>query len=252
MLPSVLNDALATDEVIRADGTRIPLLANVSSEEATRLYNLVRARKPDATIEIGLAQGISALAIAQALRDNESGALHHVVDPFQSTTWEGVGIANLDRAGLLEHVRFHEALPEVAVPTFPTADFAFIDASHLFDLTVLDFVLVDKRLTVGGMIGFHDLWMESLRKVVRYILTNRHYRIYNDVPSKPSARPSTRSKAKSKAKSQLVALARRTGMDRFLSPELRQPNADLGLGQSMVFVEKTGQDERDWRFHAPF
>jgi hypothetical protein len=252
MLPSVLKDSFATGEVIRADGTRIPLFGNVSGEEATRLYDVVRARKPGATIEIGLAQGISALAITQALSDNGSGALHHVVDPFQSTEWEGVGIANLDRAGLLEHVRFHEAFPEDAVPTFPTADFAFIDASHLFDLTLLDFVLVDKRLTVGGLIGFHDLWMESLQKVLRYILTNRSYRIYNDVAPKPLARPSTRSKARSTAKSQIIALARRTGRDRHLSPEWLQPNADLGLGRGMTFVEKTGQDERDWRFHAEF
>ena len=73
--------------MVRADGTPITLDSNVSGEEATRLYTLVHARKPKATIELGLAQGISSLAITQALKDNTSGALHHIVDPFQSTTY---------------------------------------------------------------------------------------------------------------------------------------------------------------------
>ena len=247
MLPQVVNTALETGEVIRADGTRIALHANVSGEEAARLYNLVRVRKPNATIEIGLAQGISALAIAQALKDNASGALHHIVDPFQSSKYESVGLTSLDRAHLREHVRFYEAFPEEAVPTLPEADFAFIDASHLFDLTVLDFVLVDKRLKVGGLIGFHDLWLNSVRRVLRYILTNRAYRIYEDVaPPQLSARK--------KRKSQVAAVARRVPYaDRVLRAEVLRPTHELGIHGSMVFIEKTGEgDERHFRSYVDF
>ncbi len=245
MLPPVLESALATGEVIRPDGTRAALHSNVSGEQAARLYNLVRARKPDVTIEIGLGQGISALAITQALHDNGSGAVHHIVDPYQSR-YEDIGLANLERAGLGEHFRFYEALPEEAVPTLPTAGFAFIDASHLFDLTMLDFVLVDKRLEVGGLIGFHDLWMSSLQKVLRYILTNRSYRMYDDVPPMPVT-------ARSKRNSQLSALARRIPhADRVLRPEVLEPTEELGVRLRMGFIEKTGQDERHWRFHRQF
>ena len=69
---------------------------------------------------------------------------------------------------------------------FPRVQFAFIDASHLFDLSVLDFTLIDKRLDVGGVVGFHDLWMPSLQKLVRYILTNRDYVPYR-CPGRPPA-----------------------------------------------------------------
>ncbi len=181
MLPTVLTEAIASGEVSRPDGTRTPLLANVSIAQAQRLYDLVRALQPEVTIEIGLAHGISAMAIVQALHDNGRG-VHHVVDPFQGSSWDGIGLANLERAGLAGRVRFSEAFAEEVVPALPRAGFAFIDASHLFDLTLVEFVLVDKRLEVGGVIGFHDLWMVSLQKVARYVLTNRHYRIREDVP----------------------------------------------------------------------
>lgn len=40
---------------------------------------------------------------------------------------------------------------------------------------MVEFILADKKLKVGGMIAFHYLWMPSLRKLLRYILRNRDY-----------------------------------------------------------------------------
>jgi predicted O-methyltransferase YrrM len=246
MLPTVLEDAFASGEVLRADGSKTPLHSNVSREEAMRLYNLIRTLDPEVTVEIGLAQGISTLAIAQALLRNGSGGRHYVVDPFQHTDWDGVGLASLDRAGLRDHVEFYEAFPEDAVPGFPTAGFAFIDASHLFDLTILDFVLVDKRLKVGGLIGFHDLWMGSLRKVLRYILANRSYRLHHDVAPGPLS-------ASQRRKAQIGALARRVPhADRVFRPEVLWPATELGIREGMAFIQKTGGDERRWQFHREF
>jgi predicted O-methyltransferase YrrM len=197
-------------------------------------------------IEIGLAHGISTLAITQALVHNGSGGRHYVVDPFQHAAYDGVGLANLDRAGLREHVEFYEAFPEEVVPRFPRADFAFIDGSHLFDLAIVDFVLIDKRLNTGGLIGFHDLWMLSVLKVLRYILTNRSYRVHDDVARRPLP-------ARDHRRAQLGAVARRVPRaDRVLRPEVLRPSLDLGIRDKMVFIQKTGDDERDWRYHRQF
>lgn len=245
MLPTVLREAIESDEVVRADGTRTPLLGNVTEEQAQRLYDLVRRLRPDVTIEIGLAHGISALAITQALDDNGTG-VHYVLDPYQSTYWENIGLANLERAGLSDRVRFYAAFPEDVVPGFPPADFAFIDASHLFDTTILEFVLVDKRLHVGGVIGFHDLWMASLSKALRYILTNRSYRIHEDVPPRQERTAWRRRRAVS-------MLARRVPRaDRIFRPEVLLLRPDLGIRDTMIFIEKTADDDRDWEFHQPF
>ena len=119
MLPAVLEDAFATGEVLRADGSKTPLQSNVSYGEALRLYNLLRTLDPEVTIEIGLAQGVSTLAITHAVLHNGSGARHYVVDPFQHAGYDGVGLANLDRAGLRECVEFSEEFPEDVVPRLP-------------------------------------------------------------------------------------------------------------------------------------
>ena len=219
-LPSVLTDALASGETRRADGTTLPLHANVSLDDGRRLYDMVQALRPDVSIEIGLAQGISTLAIAQALTDNAHG-VHHVVDPYQKLVWDNVGVANLARAGLDGRVRFHERFPEEVVPTLPPASFAFIDGSHLFDLIVLDFVLVDKRLDVGGIIGFHDLWMNSVQKALRFILANRNYRIYEDAAQR-SVQPWTRL-----LESRIARRAPRA--DRIFRPEVLHPSDELGI-----------------------
>ena len=246
MLPAVLENPFATGEVLRADGSKTPLQSNVSYGEALRLYNLLRTLDPEVTIEIGLAQGISTLAITQAVLHNGSGARHYVVDPFQHAGYDGVGLANLDRAGLRECVEFYEEFPEDVVPRLPRADFAFIDASHQFDLTIVDFVLIDKRLNTGGLIGFHDVGMRSLSKVLRYILANRSYRVFDDVAPRPL-------QARERRLAQVGALARRIPQaDRFLRPEILVPTTDLGIRDSMVFLQKTGDDERDWRFHVEF
>ena len=245
-LPRTLEDAIASGEVLRPDGSRVPLRANVDESDAERLYALVRRLQPNASIEIGLAHGISTMAIAQALEDNRRG-VHHVVDPFQSAAWDQIGLANLRRAGLDGRIRFYEAFPERVVPDMPSVEFAFIDGSHLFDLTLLDFVLIDKRLEVGGVIGFDDLYISSLQKVLRYILANRHYRIYEHVPSRPTS-------GRWRRRNRISRVARRVPRaERIFRPEVLRLSEDLGIPRtSLVFIEKTGIDDRQWDFHQQF
>lgn len=247
VLPNVLTDAITSGVTALPDGTPTALHANVRADEAQRLYDVVRRLRPEATLELGLAHGISALAIAQALADNGRGT-HFVVDPHQSGYWQSVGLANLARAGLDERVRFFEAFPEDVITSVPRVGFAFVDASHLFDLSILDFVLVDKRLDPGGVVGFHDLWLRSLNKTVRYIVTNRHYRVHVD---RPGAQPPPT--AGVHLRRVVSALARRIPKaERVLRPEVLAPGATLGIGTDLTFLEKLGEDDRDWEFHREF
>jgi predicted O-methyltransferase YrrM len=244
MLPEVLTESLARRVVVDASGAEIPLAGNVSLNEATLLYEVVRAIGPRDSIELGLAQGMSACAIAQAVHDNGVGT-HHIVDPFQHRDWGGAGLASLERAGLAACTRFYEAFPEEVVPSFPRAQFAFIDASHLFDMTMLDFVLVDKRLDVGGVVAFHDSAMPSVSKALRYILTNRAYRVHE---ATPTGGVSSRASAASRVMRGIP------GADQVVRPELLMPTPDLGVGRNrnIVVLEKVADDDRVPEFHAEF
>ena len=174
-LPDVLTEAYRTNSVPCADGSQLKFDSNISADEAVLLYNTVKDLAPQVSVEVGLAKGASTVTILQALKNTGRPATHHVLDPFQDTEWKGAGLEMVRRAGLTEYLRFHSAFAEEVIPSLPAIDFAFIDASHLFDISVLEFVLCDKKLRVGGIIGFHDLWMGAQQKLLRFILANRHY-----------------------------------------------------------------------------
>lgn len=257
-LPELLTELLPAAASESADATQARMAGmrsaaveesafvdSVSLDEALRLYSRVREARPSYTVEIGMFTGASTLAILKALEDNRHG-LHYACDPFQSTFARGAGLRNVERAGLAHRLRFEEEFPEVAVPRWPVADFAFVDGSHLFDLTILDLVLVDKRLSVGSLLGLHDLWMPSLQKVVRWAVTNRGYEV--EVAGR---RELTR---RERAKSRLAALLRRSRRaDAVFAQELLHPWHEIEpSGATMAFLRKTREDDRDWRHHRPF
>jgi Methyltransferase domain len=244
-LPQVLLEVFKTSRVFAPDGKAQPLESNVSQAEALELYTAVRNLCPEFSVEIGLAHGVSALAILAAISANGKG--HHcVIDPFQAN-YGYCGETMIERAGYRDFHSFLERFPEEVLPTLPGIKFAFIDSSHLFDLTLLEFVLIDKKLEVGGMVAFHDTWMPSIQAVLRFILGNRPYEICRDFASK-KLRLSPLEQFK-----QVVGgrLARIPGADRFFISNVFRPWASLQIG-NLAFLKKLSDDRRDWQFHQGF
>ena len=242
VLHEILQSAFRTGEVFTPSGTRIPMSSNVSEEECVRLYEAVREIRPAVSVEIGFAQGISTLAILQALHENGHGH-HHVIDPFQEK-FDNCGLAMVEKSGLGGRFTFHEKFAEEVIPSLPKLQFAFIDSSHLFDHAICEFVLTDKRLDVGGLIGFHDLWMPSLQTATRFILKNRAYVVHGQqyAPVKPGRI--------------LFRIARKIasrmpGRDRIFSREFLKPWQAFGI-PNMVLLRKTADDNRDWKDHSAF
>jgi predicted O-methyltransferase YrrM len=244
--PQALQDAFRTRSTFAGDGSQTGLHSNISEAEAAQLYRAVRAARPGTSAEIGFAQGISTAAILQGLADNGHG-FHHVIDPFQSR-FLNAGLAMVGRAGLGSWMQFYEKFPEEVMPQLPPLDFVFIDASHLFDLTILDFVLADKKLAPGGLVVFHDTWMPSIRKVIRHILSNRDYAVRHDYnPTEERVRGFG-----SRLQNRIAPVLRRVpGAERIFSQEALRPWGGYGLG-NLVILQKMKNDGRDWQFYAPF
>jgi predicted O-methyltransferase YrrM len=244
-LPDLLLQALESKVAFAPDGTTRPLESNISREEAQDLYSAVRSIQPVCSLEIGLAHGISALAILSAIFANGLGH-HYVIDPFQKD-YANCGKAMITLAGLADRHTFLEQFPEEVVPQIPRLQFAFIDASHLFDFTLMEFVLVDKKLDVGGIIALHDLWMPSIRAVLRFILANRAYQICRDYTSATPI-PTLRQRSV-----ELISrvLKRVPGTSRVMKSSLLEPWSTYRLC-NLVFLKKMQVDSRDWRFHRHF
>jgi predicted O-methyltransferase YrrM len=185
---SVLEEILKTGSTHTADGHPVRLSSAISSDEGKFLQDLVSELNPTATLEIGLAHGVSALFICEALKQGgRSGLKHIVIDPNQfagnwGTSWQGIGLNNLQKAGFGDMVEFHNLPSYQSLAKLEAEgckiDFAFVDGWHTFDYTLVDFFFIDKLLKVGGIVAFDDADWPSVQKVCRYLASNRSYTVH--------------------------------------------------------------------------
>jgi predicted O-methyltransferase YrrM len=243
----ILNDIVRTGRVRSKTGEQIENITGITPDEGELLKRLVREQKPRVSLEVGLAFGTSALYLCDALA--EVGAVrHHIIDPNQSTEWKGIGIENLRRAGHGGLVELREkpsleALPELLAEGV-RLDFVFHDGWHVFDQTLCDFMFIDKMLEVGGILAFDDTTWPSMRKVLRYIVTNRAYSVVECLDS-----PRSRKDAVMRSLRPLTH-----ALPHLFRPELVDPDGALKLrpGSRCVVLRKNGEDHREITDHRDF
>lgn len=251
----VLESILETGYVQSAQGEAVKLHSHIRREEGEFLQSLINAIRPQTTLEIGLAMGVSALFICEALA-RLPDARHIVVDPAQHSPdyWQGIGLHNLHAAGYGEMVEFYELPSHLALPQLLAAgrrvDFAFIDGAHLFDYALVDFFLVDKLLRVGGIVAFDDLWMPGIQRLCRYIITNRSYTVFRYFPNGAdgAAKLSLKRRLLEKGVGYAPALQRALKFE-YVAPEL---DIKLGLPNQCIAFLKQAEDQRAWDFHRDF
>jgi predicted O-methyltransferase YrrM len=153
---------------------------------AEAIERLVRDHGLTSTLETGMAYGLSTLAIC-GVHEQRGEGTHVAIDPYQSRDWRGIGVLNLERAGLAQRARVIEARSDEALPRLRDEglriDFALIDGLHLFDATLVDFFHADRMLDTGGVVVFHDTWMPAVAQAVAYVRANRAYEPVEPVES---------------------------------------------------------------------
>jgi predicted O-methyltransferase YrrM len=155
------------------------LRSAISRQEGAFLCAL--ASRPDvkATIEVGCANGISGLYICSGIF-HKANPGHTAIDPFQSSEFQGRGVANIRRAGF-DFFRLIEEPSETALPALVSCgaryDMALIDGLHTADQAMVDFYFLDRLLRVGGILVFDDVQSSAVNKVVRYTATYPNYKL---------------------------------------------------------------------------
>lgn len=171
-IPPLIQQIFSSQLVTTRDGKNLPLHSHLPLIEGQILQAWLEELRPARVLEIGMAYGISSLFICDAMR--RIGPFeYHIIDPFQHTHWQSVGVANMERAGFSYCFILHFERSEICLPRLLKQqnrfDFAFIDGFHTFDHALVDFFFVNRMLEVGGIVLFDDLHLPSLQKVLAYI-----------------------------------------------------------------------------------
>jgi predicted O-methyltransferase YrrM len=234
-----------TGSVVGQSGKVHKLHSAIDREEGNFLQSLIRddptIRK---TLEVGCAFGLSSLYICEATRDRPE-ASHIILDPKQTTLFDGAGIASLEAAGIdffkLIEKKSEFALPQLLEDNEGKLDFIFIDGWHTFDHTLLDCFYATRLLRVGGILAIDDLSFKSVRKVVEFLKT---YPCYEELGSV----------GKMRKPSWTLTIARGLGLNKQSMKQVLAPNLYRKLSQDfsprMIALRKTTEDSRNWDWHV--
>jgi predicted O-methyltransferase YrrM len=148
----------------------------VPKSDGDVLRDLLVSIDARSVIEVGLAYGSSALAIAEALISTGSdGAAHLILDAFQDTFndagWHAIIAAGLTDVCTLVRERSQLVLPRL-VSDGVVADAAFVDGGHSFHDVFVDLFFLRKVVRSNGLIILDDCSWPSVATAVRYFEVN--------------------------------------------------------------------------------
>jgi hypothetical protein len=179
----VLSEIFSTRLVRDPQGRPIPVHSEINPTLAGALYRTVLAEQPSLVLEIGMAYGVSSLAILSALAELGGDRKLISIDPFQDSEWQGAGRECVKRAGF---AHLHQLVQEPDYFALPrllrdkvSIDFAYIDGMHTFDYVLLDGFYIDKLLKVDGVVGFNDCGFRSIHKYLKFFVSHRKYEELN-------------------------------------------------------------------------
>jgi predicted O-methyltransferase YrrM len=179
-----LDQIFSTKKTFNIDGSIIEFNSGINPEEAIKLIQVIKIKKPINTLEIGLAMGSSAVCFLDTKKKYTDSCMHYAIDPNQFKDYEGAGVKIINDHNLFINFKLLEGKTHDVFHYFfennIVLDMAFIDGWHTFDYTLIDFFLIDQILKPGGVIAFHDMYALSKIKVLKYILSHRDYRIMTE------------------------------------------------------------------------
>lgn len=167
---------LATDGPTRVRSAGDFERVSIGRSDGDVLRDLVLAERARTVIEIGLAYGGSALAIAEALVAHGSGQGRHlIIDAYQNrfydSGWSAIVEAGITGLCLLFEERSQIVLPRLLSDGF-LADAAFVDGSHSFHNVFVDLFYLRELVRPSGLVILDDCSYPSVSTAVRYFQVN--------------------------------------------------------------------------------
>jgi hypothetical protein len=189
---------------------------------------------------------LSSLHICAGILDRQ-GASHTIVDPFQSSQWDGAGVRNLETAGIgffdLIEEKSELALPRLLADNEGQFDLVFVDGRHTFDHALLDCFYATRLLRVGGVLVVGCAAFASVGRLVDFL---KQYPCYEELGA--LKRPAPKSLKTLVARALMSPLKRPFWANVLARPAYRRVFDDYVT--EMVALRKSGDDGRRWNWHA--
>lgn len=175
----IIEEIYRTKVVRDALGNEYPLTSGIDSAEGDYLSGIISSDMSiHNTLEVGCGYGLSSLYICDALRQRADPS-HTIIDPNEMSLCHGVGVAQLQRAG----ISFFELITEPSELALPALlrqrsagfDLIFIDGWHTFDHVMLDMYYANLLVRNDGYIVMDDCQWASVSAAVSYYLSYPAY-----------------------------------------------------------------------------
>ena len=241
----ILEKALETKVFIDSNNQAVKIHSETPRGQCEFLQKIITENEFKNSIEIGFAFGLSTLAILESI--SKKNGSHCVIDPFETTHWQGIGLELVKQAGYSSSLEFIGDYSYKVLPKFLEQgrkfDFAYIDSIKMFDGILVDFFFLDKILNTGGIIVFDDVQWPGIRKVLRYISQFPNYMVYAQLP---------KNKPESKTRKIMKLLKKIPKSYKIFKEDILLSDFDLGINTICVAIKKIGPDNRNWDWHTKF
>lgn len=173
-----LGKLLSSSELTGKTGQQISTRGFSTLNNLLVLSRLFSEIKPSRTLEVGMALGASATLFSSLHKNQNPQAIgvHHAIDPFQTEHYDNCTPRFLEENNLGDVTVLHEKLSSLVLPSLAERGLKFgliyIDGSHLFEDTFIDFYYSAMLCEIGGLIALDDCRDSHGLKVVRFVRTN--------------------------------------------------------------------------------
>jgi predicted O-methyltransferase YrrM len=249
-MEKLLEEILTTNQVKDDKGNLHSLHSHTRRAQCEFLQKLIEDVKPSLSLEIGLAYGISTLAILEALAKNNKPYHHIVVDPLQSD-WGDIGLLNVERAGYLDKISFERKFSDQVVPKMYydsyRIQFAYIDSTKVLDVLMTDVYFINKILDVGGVLVLDDCGFPGIRVLVRFLSQHPSFEIFRTYDKDNSSK-----KVEGLKKLYLSGIGLLPFKNKALPNYNFSSDEQLGVNFSCLAFRKIKEDDRKWDWHSNF
>lgn len=216
---------------------------NLLESQTDFITTLINEHVPEDTLQIGLGNLDLTLSVCQSLNDIDNAALTLITPSLTQHSSFLKEMNKLKEGMLSDFVELIRTPADEVLPDFyfqnRSIDLAIINESGAFDQALVSFYYVDKMLVSKGTVIINNADTPVMKKLCRYLITEREYTLQKTLGSHKKGRVITRLlRSQFNRAPNIIQNTVKT----FINADLLISDEELGLECSMVALTKRAEE----------